>query len=225
MEKLIGRTILGFVFLMLVLAMALFIPAGGITFWQAWAYLSVFAGCTILITLYLIKNDRELLAGRVKAGPVAEPKRSQQILQSLASLFFIGLFIIPGLDFRFHWSNISAILSLIADGFVVIGFFMVFLVFKENSYTRGTIEVTSGQKVITTGPYHLVRHPMYAGAMLLIIFTPFALGSWVAVPFAIPLILVIIARLLEEEKILVADLGGYKEYQQKVRYRLIPFIW
>ncbi len=210
---------------MLVLAIALFLPAGFVSFWQAWVYLAVFAGSTILITAYLVKNDQELLAGRVKAGPVAETQRSQRTIQSLASLFFIGLFIVPGLDFRFGWSNVSPVVSLISDGFVALGFFIVFLVFRENSYARATIEVTAEQKVITSGPYSLVRHPMYAGAMLLILFTPVALGSWVAVPFSILLILIIVARLLDEERFLQANLSGYKEYCQKVHYRLVPFIW
>jgi protein-S-isoprenylcysteine O-methyltransferase Ste14 len=225
MNNLIGKTILGFAFLMLVLAIALFLPAGSLGYWQAWVYLAVFALCTILITAYLVKNDRELLAGRVQAGPVAETRKSQQIIQSLASLFFLGLFIVPGLDFRFGWSNMPAVISLIADGLVALGFYFVFLVFRENTYTRATIDVSAGQKVIDTGPYAIVRHPMYAGAMLLLIFTPVALGSWVAVPFAIPLILVIAARLLDEEQFLKANLNGYEEYCRKVRYHLMPFLW
>ena len=225
MDKLIAKTILGFAFLMLVLALALFLSAGSFNFWQAWVYLAVFAGCTILITMYLVKNDRELLAGRVQAGPVAETQRTQQVIQSLASLFFMGLFIVSGLDFRFGWSNMPPVVSLLADGIVALGFYIVFLVFRENSYTRATIAVSPEQKVITTGPYAIVRHPMYSGAMLLLIFTPLALGSWVAAPFSIPVIVVIVARLLEEEKFLKAELSGYAEYSQRVRYRLIPSLW
>lgn len=101
----------------------------------------------------------------------------------------------------------------------------VFLVFRENIYTRATIEVSAGQKVISTGPYALVRHPMYAGAMLLILFTLVALGSWVGFPLSLPLIMVIVARLLDEERFLKANLSGYEEYCQKVRYRLVPSIW
>ena len=225
MDNLIIKTVSGFAFLMLVLALALFLPAGSLRFWQAWVYLAVFAACTILITAYLIKNDRELLAGRVQAGPVAETQGTQQVIQSLASLFFIGLYIVPGLDFRFGWSNVPPVVSLISDGIVALGFYLVFLVFRENSYTRATIDVSAGQMVITTGPYALVRHPMYAGAMLMMIFTPVALGSWVAVPFSIPLLLVIAARLLDEERFLKANLSGYDEYCQKVRYHLVPFLW
>jgi protein-S-isoprenylcysteine O-methyltransferase Ste14 len=224
-DNLIVRTVLGFAFLMFVLALVLFGTAGSLNFWQAWLYLADFALCTILITAYLIRNDRELLAGRVQAGPVAETQRNQQIIQSLASLFFIGLFIVPGLDFRNGWSHVPPVLSLISDGFVALGFYFVFRVFRENTYTRATIEVSADQKVISTGPYALVRHPMYAGASVLLIFTPVALGSWVAVPFAIPLILVVVVRLLDEEKYLSANLTGYDAYRQKVRYRLIPFLW
>lgn len=225
MGKLLFKTLMGFAFLMLVLALALLIPAGSLSFWRAWVYLAVWAVCTILITVYLIKNDQELLAGRVQAGPVAETQKNQKIIQSLASLCFIGLFIVPGLDYRLGWSHVPPILSLIADGFGALGFFIVFLVFKENSYTRATIEVSEEQKVITSGPYRAVRHPMYAGASLLLIFTPLALGSWVAEIFAVLLILVVAVRLLDEEKFLQKDLVGYTEYCQTVRYHLVPYVW
>ncbi len=224
-NNLLVKTFLGFAFLMLVLALALFISAGSIAFWQAWVYLADFAGCTVLITAYLIRNDPSLLASRVQAGPAAETQRSQQIIQSLASLFFIGLFIVPGLDYRFHWTVVPPVLSLISDGFVALGFYIVFLVFRENTYTSATIEVKDEQKVISSGPYSLVRHPMYAGAFILLVFTPLALGSWIALPLPIPLILVIVARLLEEEKFLSANLKGYEDYRQKVRYRLVPYVW
>jgi len=225
MNNLMVRTVLGFAFLMLIMALALLIPAGALAFWQAWLYLVDFGVCTMLITAYLIKYDQTLLAGRVQAGPVAETQKSQQIIQSLASLCFIALFIVPGLDFRYGWSHVSPVLSWIAAGMVALGFFTVFLVFRENSYTRATIEVSAEQKVITTGPYRVVRHPMYAGASVLILFTPIALGSWIALPFAILLILVIVARLLDEERFLLANLPGYNDYRQKVHYRLIPSVW
>ena len=225
MLKLIARAILGFLFLMLVLALALFLPAGSLRFWQAWVYLGVFALCTTLITIYLATHDPTLLADRVRAGPVAEGEKSQRIIQSLASLFFVGLFIVPGFDYRYGWSNVPGSLSLLADALVALGFFFVFLVFRENSYTSGTIQVSEGQKVVTTGPYSLVRHPMYAGAGLLVMVTPIALGSWVAIPLAIGLMLVIVVRLREEEKLLAERLAGYAEYCSEVRHRLIPFIW
>ena len=225
MGSLLVRTVLGFAFLMAVLALMLFGAAGTLNYWQAWLYLADFALCTILITLYLIRNDQELLAGRVKAGAVAETQKSQQLIQSLASLFFIAIYLVSGLDRRLGWSNVAPLLSLIGAAFVALGFYLVFLVFRENSYTRATIEVSEEQKVISSGPYSLVRHPMYAGASVLLIFTPIALASWVTLPFVIPLILVIIVRLQDEERFLAANLSGYDDYRQTVPYRLIPRIW
>ncbi|MCB9078890.1 MAG: isoprenylcysteine carboxylmethyltransferase family protein [Anaerolineaceae bacterium] len=225
MAKLILQSILGLAFLLLVLALALFVSAGSLSYWQAWLYLAVFALCSLLITVYLIRYDQRLLASRVKAGPVAETQRNQQIIQSLASLSFMGLFIVAGLDFRFHWSAVPPLVSVLASGLVILGFFIVFLVFRENSYTSAIIEVAAEQTVITSGPYSVVRHPMYAGASLLLIASPPALGSWVALPFAILLILVVAARLLAEEQFLLTSLTGYAAYCQQVRYHLLPFIW
>ena len=225
MGSLILKSILGLAFLMLVLAAALFVSAGSLNFWQAWVYLAVFLVCTLFITAYLAKYDPKLLARRVKAGPVAERQKSQQLIQSLASLFFVGLFIVSGLDYRFHWSEVPPAVSLISDCFVVLGFFVVFLVFRENSYTSAIIEVSKDQKLIASGPYRVVRHPMYAGASLLLLFSPLALGSWVAAPLPLALILVVAARLMGEEKYLSANLSGYEAYRQTVRCRLVPFIW
>jgi len=224
-NKLIVQAFAGLAFLLVVLGLVLFLSAASFSFWQAWVYLAVFGVCTLLITLYLMRFDQRLLASRVQAGPVTETQKTQQVIQGFASLFFIGLFIVAGLDYRFHWSVVPLAASVIADIFVALGFYFVFLVFKENSFTSDTIEVKDEQKVVTTGPYAVVRHPMYAGASVLLIFTGMALGSWVAIPFALPLILVVAIRLVEEEKFLAANLAGYEAYRQKVRYRLIPMIW
>jgi protein-S-isoprenylcysteine O-methyltransferase Ste14 len=225
MGKLFAKAMGGFVFLMLVTALALFVPAGSWHFWQAWGYMAVSTTCTALITAYLAKYDPYLLASRVKGGPTAERRRSQQIIQGVASIFYLGLFVLAGLDFRFHWSMVPPLASVIADGFLVVGNFIVFLVFKENRYTSATIEVAQEQTVITTGPYRVVRHPMYAGAIVMLLFTPPALGSWVAAACLLPIILVIVVRLLDEERFLLANLPGYAEYRQQVRYRLVPGLW
>ena len=225
MPNLLAKTIAGFAFLLLMLALALFGAAGSLRFWQAWVYLAVFAGCTVLITAYLLHSDQQLLASRVQAGPLAETRKRQQILQILASVFFLCLFIVPGLDARWRWSAVPTWVSVISDGFVALGFLVVFLVFRENTYTSATIEVSDAQQVIRSGPYGVVRHPMYAGALLLLLFTPLALGSWVAMPFVLPLLVVIVARLLDEEHFLAEHLGGYAAYREQVRYRLVPLIW
>ena len=225
MRNLIVKSLFGLVFMLLLLALALFIPAGSLRYWNAWVYLAVFATCTLLITVYLMKYDPKLLASRTKAGPSSETERNQRIIQSIASLLFIGLFVIAGLDYRFKWSDMPFGMSLIANVFVVLGLYFVFLVFKENSFTSATIEVVSEQQVIESGPYRWVRHPMYTGASFFLIFTALALGSWTALPFAIGLILTIMVRLLEEEKFLATKLPGYEAYRAKTKYRLVPFIW
>jgi protein-S-isoprenylcysteine O-methyltransferase Ste14 len=223
--SLIVRSFAGLLFLLAMLALALFASAGTFDFWQAWVYLAVFGGSVFLITAYLFVRDRRLLESRLNVGPVAETRRSQQVIQALASLFFLLLFIIPGLDRRFGWSHVPAALSIVSDILVALSLFFVFLVFRENSFTSAIIEVANEQRVISTGPYSLVRHPMYSGAMLLLIFSPLALGSWVGVPFAIPVMLVIVLRLLDEERFLSRSLPGYEDYRRKVRWRLLPGIW
>ncbi len=225
LASLIVRSIAGLLFLLLMLALALFASAGTFAFWRAWLYLAVFGACVLLITAYLFVRDRRLLESRLNVGPVAETQRSQQVIQAFASLFFLLLFIVPGLDHRFGWSHVPALLSVISDMLVALGLFIVFLVFRENSFTSAIIEVSNEQRVVSTGPYSIVRHPMYSGAMLLLIFTPLALGSWVGLPFALPVMLVIAVRLLAEEKFLAGSLRGYDDYRRKVRWRLLPGVW
>ena len=225
MNNLLVKSFAGLAFLLVFLGFILFLSAGTLNYWQAWLYIAFFGISTLFVTLYLVRYDQKLLESRVAAGPTAETSKTQKIIQSLASLFFMLVFIVAGLDQRFHWSIVLSIVSLIADVFVVLGFYFVFLVFKENTYTSATIEVRQNQTVISTGPYSIVRHPMYAGAGLLLIFTPLALGSWVALPFPLLLIVVIALRAIDEEKFLATNLSGYDAYRQKVRYRIIPFVW
>jgi protein-S-isoprenylcysteine O-methyltransferase Ste14 len=225
MKNLVAATTGGFLALVLVLAAALFISAGTLRFWQAWLFLGVFSACVIAITAYLFKYDKRLLESRVRAGPAAETEKTQQVIQSLASLCFLGLFIVAGLDRRFGWSNIPPAVSVAAEVMVALGLFIVFLVFRENSFTSATIEVADKQSVVTTGPYSIVRHPMYSGASIFLLSAAVALGSWPALPFAILVILVVAARLLEEEKFLSSNLVGYEDYRRRVRFRLIPGIW
>jgi protein-S-isoprenylcysteine O-methyltransferase Ste14 len=172
-----------------------------------------------------MKNDPHLLERRVQAGPVAEKEKGQQIIQSLASIAFIAIFIIPGLDHRFGWSSVPLFLVLAGDFLVALGLLIVFFVFKENSYTSAVIEVGAEQKIVTTGPYALVRHPMYMGALIMLLGVPLALGSYWGLFMLLPITLVIIWRLLDEEKFLAKNLAGYLNYENKVRYHLIPFVW
>ena len=222
---LVTRALLGLAFLILVLAVGLFASAGSLGYWQAWGYLGVFGSCAAAITVWLIRNDRELLARRVKAGPMAETRRRQQVIQSVASILFIGIFGVSGLDFRFGWTHVPGGVAALCDALVALGFVIVFRVFCANRFTSGTIEVVPEQRVTEHGPYAFVRHPMYAGGGLLIVSTPPALGSWAALPLSFALLLVLIARIFDEERFLSANLAGYKDYLEKVRYRLVPFVW
>jgi protein-S-isoprenylcysteine O-methyltransferase Ste14 len=225
MKSLAGKTILGFTQLIVFMGSVLFIPAGTLRYWQAWIYLLIFAAASALITVYLWNHDRHLLESRVKAGPRAEKEKSQKSIQVLASLAFIGILVLPSLDRRFLWSHVPLVFVIAGDALVALGFFAVFLVYKENTFTSATIEVAPNQRVISTGPYAIVRHPMYTGALVMLFATPLALGSWWGMLMLIPMTLAIVLRLLDEEKFLQKSLSGYTEYCQKVRFHLAPYIW
>jgi protein-S-isoprenylcysteine O-methyltransferase Ste14 len=203
----------------------LFVSAGTLKFWQAWVYLFIFVGSSFLITIFLMKRDMELLKRRLRGGAVAEKERNQKIIQTFARFIFIGVLLLPGIDHRFNWSDVPIYLVIAGDIFVVLGFLIVFCVFRENSFTSAIIEIAENQTVISTGPYAVVRHPMYSGALLMLLFTPIALGSFWDLLFVVFIFMVIIWRLLDEEKFLSRNLPGYTAYCQKTRFRLVPMIW
>jgi len=219
------KALLGFVRLFIILGLCLFAPARSLNFWQAWVYLIVFTVSAALITIYLSEKDPKLLERRVEAGPGAEKEKTQKIIQFFASISFFALLIIPSFDHRFGWSKVPLYIVILGYFLVVFGFFIIFLVLRENTFAAATIKVFADQKVITTGPYSIVRHPMYAGALIMLLGTPLALGSWWGLLILIPITLLIVLRLLDEEKFLSKNLPGYNEYCQKVRYRLIPLLW
>jgi protein-S-isoprenylcysteine O-methyltransferase Ste14 len=224
-DNLARKAVLGFTQLIAVLGILLFAPAWTLDYWQAWVYWFVFAASSGLITTYLWKLDPKLLERRINAGPGAENEKTQKLIQVLASFVFIGAMILPSLDHRFSWSTVPLLLVVAGDVLVVLGFLMVFLVFKENTFTAATIAVTPDQEVVSTGPYAIVRHPMYSGALVMLIGTPIALGSWWGLLMFIPMAFIIAWRAREEERFLLNNLTGYKEYCQIVRYRLVPFGW
>ena len=215
----------GLLSLLFSLAVMLFLPAWTLDYWQAWVFLSVFSISVLAITLYLMKNDPKLLERRVNAGPAAEKEKTQKVIQFLASIAFITVIVFPAVDHRFAWSRVPSYINVTGDALVTLGLFAVFLVFKENTFTSATIEVDSEQKVISTGPYALVRHPMYSGALVMLVGVPLALGSWWGLFTIIPFTFVLIWRILDEERFLITNLPGYSEYRNKVKYRLVPFIW
>jgi protein-S-isoprenylcysteine O-methyltransferase Ste14 len=219
------KALAGLLFLFVAMAALLFVPAGSIDFWQAWTFLSVYFASSLALTLYLMKADPALLQRRMRGGPAAEKEPVQKIIMVFASLGFVGLLVVPALDHRFAWSQMAPTLALAGDGLVGIGWIAIFFVFRENSFTSATIELAPDQKVISTGPYALVRHPMYAGALVMLLGIPIALGSWWGILVVAAMLPALIWRLLEEEKFLGRNLAGYVEYRNKVRYRLIPAVW
>jgi protein-S-isoprenylcysteine O-methyltransferase Ste14 len=205
-----------------VLLAVFFIPAGTFAYWQAWVYIAMLLIPTLPVLVYLLKNAPELLARRMRM------REREAVQRRIVRLWFIQsilAFLLPGFDRRFGWSSVPTGAVVMADILVLLGYGIVFLAFRENHYASRIIEVEPGQTVIRSGPYAMVRHPMYLGCVLLYIFSPLALGSyWAMIPamLAVP---IIVARIRNEESVLARDLNGYQEYMQKTRYRLVPGIW
>jgi protein-S-isoprenylcysteine O-methyltransferase Ste14 len=220
-----ARAFGGLVFLLVVLGVALFGTAGTFAYWQAWAFLAVFGVSISAITVDLARRDPALLARRVQAGPLAEPTTLQKVIQSSASLAFLGVFVVSALDRRYGWSGLGLVPVAAGDVLVAAGLFVVFRVFRANTFTSATIEVAREQKLVSSGPYALVRHPMYAGALLMMAGVPIALGSIFGLFGVLVLAAFIVWRLLDEEKQLSENLAGYTAYREQVRYRLVPHVW
>lgn len=220
-----SQALLGLAALAAILAVVVFGAAGTVRYAEAWVFLGTFFGSSLAITVYLMRRDPKLLQRRVRGGPVAEQRPRQRVIQRLASGAFLGIIAVPALDHRFRWSHVPLPVVVAGDVLVALGFFAVSLVFRENSYASAVIEVGAEQKVIDTGPYALVRHPMYAGALVLLAGIPPALGSFWGLLLLAPFTAVIVWRLLDEEAFLLEQLPGYAAYRSKTPYRLIPFLW
>lgn len=205
-----------------VLAVVLFAPAGSLRFWQAWVYGIIFVAATTGLGVYFLKHDPALVERRMTVGPTAEQEPAQKIIMAIMMIGVVLMIVLPGFDHRWHWSSVPTWLVLVAG--VALSFIIFFVVMKQNSYAASTIRVEAGQPVVSTGAYAIVRHPMYAGALLLVGFTPLALGSYWTLLVLIPVLPVLAWRLLDEEKFLIRNLPGYADYGRTVRYRLIPGI-
>jgi len=225
MDPLNKKALASVAIVVLVMATVLFVSAGTFDYWQAWTFLAVYLASSLAVTLYLMKADPTLLARRMRGGPTAESSPKQKLIMALTSLGFIALIVVPALDHRFAWSHMPPYVTVAGDVLVVLGFVAVLLVFKENSFSSATIEFAPDQKVISTGPYALVRHPMYAGALVLLLGIPLALGSWCGLLIVVAMLPALIWRLIDEEDFLAKNLPGYVAYQSRVRYRLLPQVW
>jgi protein-S-isoprenylcysteine O-methyltransferase Ste14 len=221
-KALAHRTFLvGFVAVLALSAM-FFLPAGTFAYWQAWVYMAIVLIPMAFVGRYMLRHSPDLLQRRLQAR---ERERAQQGIVSFGILFLLAAFLIPGFDRRWGWSMMPWWVVVAADLLVLLGYGMISRVFRENQYTSRTVQVEQGQQVITTGPYSVVRHPMYAGVLVFYLASPIALGSWWAFLPAAVIIPILIVRILNEEHVLERDLPGYREYKQMVRYRLLPGLW
>jgi len=225
MEKLIWKAFGALALTLIVMGVILFLSAGTLDYWQAWVFLTVFTVAGLVITLYLMEKDPKLLERRMRGGPTAEKQTNQKIIQAITGLGFIGVLVVSALDYRWGWSEISDFVAILGDALIVFGYVIIFFVLKENTFASATIEIASEHKVISTGLYGLVRHPMYMGAFFYLVGIPLALGSWWGLLAIAVIMMALLWRILDEEKFLVNNLSGYSAYKQKVKYRLIPFIW
>jgi len=225
MNRLDTQTLASLFALLLVMAAMIFAAAGTFHYWQAWLFLLVYSTASLVGTLDLMRRDRALLRRRVKGGPFAEREPIQRLIMSIVSVAFVGLLLVPAIDHRFGWSRMSSLVVIGGDVLVAVGFAGILRVFRENSFSAATVEVVPDQIVVSTGPYAIVRHPMYAAATVLMTGIPVALGSWWGLAVMAGIVPLLVWRLLHEERILAEQLPGYRDYLTKVRWRLVPYVW
>jgi protein-S-isoprenylcysteine O-methyltransferase Ste14 len=204
----------------IILSLIFFLLAGTLRFWQAWIYLTIFSIITIFMVVYFFKKSPELLKRRTEY----KDQEAVRKIPAFLKLFLI-MYLIPGLDFRFNWSSVPVWLVIAANIIVCLGYIFIIIVFNENSYASAVIKLENEQRVISTGPYAVMRHPMYTGMLLMTLFTPLALGSYWALIPCVLFVPWLYLRIKNEEEMLLNELPGYWEYCEKIKYRLFPFIW
>lgn len=202
-----------------------FVPAGTLNYWQAWVFLSVYAVMFLLSTGYLLRKDRAIVERRMRIGPKAESRPVQKNVVVVIAVLSVALPVFCGLDHRFGWSQVPVAVNWIGNVMFAIGLGITILVIVQNNYASANITVESEQKLVSTGLYGLVRHPMYMGALMMVTGMPLALGSWWGLLVLIPVLTLYAFRIHDEENLLRQQLAGYREYTQKVHYRLVPLVW
>jgi protein-S-isoprenylcysteine O-methyltransferase Ste14 len=203
----------------------LFIPAGTFNYWQAWVFLVVVAVPAWIPPIYLLRTNPVALQARMSGGPTAETRLAQKLIIAGLYLSLAAMVVVSALDHRFGWSPVPVTICLVGDVLVAVGLGVSAAVVIQNSYAAATVRVKEGQTVVSSGLYGLVRHPMYTGNVIMMIGIPLALGSYWGLIFVVPGVAVLAWRIRDEEKLLRKELDGYREYTEKVRYRLVPAMW
>jgi protein-S-isoprenylcysteine O-methyltransferase Ste14 len=220
--KLALSALIKFTFGLALVGALLFLPAGSLAFFNAWLFIGLLFVPMLILGIVLLVKSPDLLKKRLDAK---EKQNAQKGVVAVSALLFLAGFIVAGLDFRFGWSHMPAWAVAVASAILLISYALYCEVMRENAYLSRTIEVQNGQKVVDTGLYGIVRHPMYAVTIWLFLAIPVILGSLYALLCFLPYIPVIVVRILNEEKLLSAELDGYEEYKKRVKYRLLPLIW
>jgi protein-S-isoprenylcysteine O-methyltransferase Ste14 len=223
--KTIGKGLVSAALGLVAFGLMLFLPAGTFHYWQAWVFLAVFALSTWIPSVYLMRTNPAALERRMRAGPLAETRTLQRIVITVVFICFPAMFVVSALDHRFGWSSVPTTATLVGDVLVAIGLGVAMVVVIQNGYAAANVTVESGQTVVSTGLYGLVRHPMYTGNVILMVGIPLALGSYWGLVFVIPGLVVLALRIRDEETLLEQELDGYRQYTQQVHYRLVPYIW
>ena len=222
MERLKRMIAVRFLLVIVALSTMFFLTAGTLGYWQAWAYMAILLVPMALVLSHYLKRDPELLERRLR---LKEKEKKSRAISLLSFPIFLAAFMLPGLDRRFGWSAVPAWMVVAADSVVLASYLLFVRVMHENRFLSRVVEVVPEQRLVDTGPYAVVRHPMYAAVIPLYLFSPLALGSFWALLPAVLVPLVIIARMLQEEKVLSRELAGYRKYARRVKYRLIPGVW
>jgi protein-S-isoprenylcysteine O-methyltransferase Ste14 len=223
--KLVVPWILSSLVGLLVFVAMLFLPAGTLHYWQGWVFLAVFALSTWIPSIYLMRTNPAALERRMRAGPKKESRPVQKAISTVAFISLVAMVVIGALDHRYGWSAVPPAVSVIGDVLVALGLGLAMLVVIQNGYAAANITVESGQTLTSTGLYGLVRHPMYTGNVVLMVSIPLALGSYWGLLLVLPGVAVLVLRIRDEEGLLEHELSGYREYEQKVHYRLVPHTW
>ena len=221
----VPRVLVSVLVQLVVVGVLLFLPAGTFNYWQAWVFLLVVALSAWIPSICLQLTNPVALQRRMRGGPTAESRTVQKVVMAGLYLSLAAMCVISALDHRFGWSVVPTASCLVGDVLVAVGLGVVVLVVIQNSYASTTVRVEADQKVVSTGLYGLVRHPMYTGNVAMLVGLPLALGSYWALVLVVPGLIVLATRIHDEEKLLQEKLDGYREYTQKVRYRLVPCMW